>query len=58
MSLSRRVQYWRLDCIAAIITALRTRTINYCALANELEKMKGCTPRTKFILKFLLEVTC
>jgi len=28
---------------AAIIAALRRRTINYCALADELEKMKGCT---------------
>jgi len=29
---------------AAVIAALRRRTINYCALADELEKMEGCIP--------------
>ena len=39
---------------AAVIAALRRRTINYCALADQLEKMKGCSLFfTKFILKFL-----
>ena len=30
---------------AAILTALRSRDVYYCALADELEKIKGCRPK-------------